>query len=241
MDDCIIQPCRSQNDPLLPPDGILAVNPTDAAVLPKLAQTFALVRSSLFHSSLYSGSNFFLAGPAVGAPMAVMTAEKLIALGARRILLYGWCGSLVQHIPAGALCIPTGAVSEEGTSSHYIAKASFLADRDFVDTLYHYAQTTGLPVHRTVIWTTDAPYRETRKKITAYAAQKVSVVDMESSALYALAAYRKIVCGAVLYVSDELYHHTWEPRFIKKSFRRESCRLLEQLCFWVSKTSGVCR
>ncbi len=239
MDDCIIQPVRSKYDPVLPATGILAVNPTDSAAFPSLAKSFGLKPANLFHSSLFTGPHFFIAGPAVGAPMAVMTAEKLIALGAKRIIVYGWCGSLSAGVPAGTLCVAGGAVSEEGTSGHYIADACYLAENALCTALTQWALTTEISVQQTRVWTTDAPYRETRNKVSAYSLQGVRVVDMECSALYALAAYRKIACAAVLYVSDELFHQTWQPKFPQKQFRKTSRSLLEQLCTYCSKTSGV--
>ena len=52
---------------------------------------------------------YFIAGPAIGAPMAVMTMEKLIALGARRIFLFGWCGSMRDSLGIGDLLLPIRA------------------------------------------------------------------------------------------------------------------------------------
>ncbi|WP_028579700.1 nucleoside phosphorylase [Desulfogranum japonicum] len=241
MNDCLIYPTKSKSDPILPGTGILAVNPTDAATLPSLAKIYNLSKSFLFHSSLFTDEHFFIAGPAVGAPMAVMTAEKLIALGAKRIILYGWCGSLSPRIPAGTLCIPTGAISEEGTSAHYIGDASYLADRNLSATLMDMA-VSSMPifVQHANAWTTDAPYRETKEKVLRYNEQGIGVVDMETSALFALAVYRNIDCAAVLYVSDELFHETWVPKFTHKQFRKTSRSILEQLCSYLSKTSGVC-
>ena len=60
-----------------------------------------------------------LAGPAPGAPYAVMVLEKLIALGVQTVVALGWCGSLKPEVRIGDLIIPESAHSEEGTSGHY--------------------------------------------------------------------------------------------------------------------------
>ena len=41
------------------------------------------------------------AGPYVGAPYGVMILESLIAKGAEKIIVLGWCGSLTQEISIG--------------------------------------------------------------------------------------------------------------------------------------------
>ena len=51
--------------------------------------------------------------------MAVLTLEKLVALGARALIVYGWCGSLNASLRIGDVLLPTWAVSDEGTSAHY--------------------------------------------------------------------------------------------------------------------------
>ena len=116
---CVINPSRTDGEKQLSRTGILACNPTDSHSFKGLAATCQLKSEFLFHSNLYAGDRLFLAGPAVGAPMATLCLEKLIALGARRIILYGWCGSLQKDLHAMDVLVPTTGISEEGTSLHY--------------------------------------------------------------------------------------------------------------------------
>lgn len=230
MSDCIITPMRNRNEPELPPTGILAVNPADSSSFAGLAGgRYGLIRQSLFHAQLYGNNAFFLAGPAVGAPMAAICLEKLIALGARRIIVYGWCGSLHPSLAAGELFVPTGGLSEEGTSGHYQG-----ADGGDDDTLRSrlvgaLIQAGHVP-RQGRIWTTDAVYRETREKVARYGAQGILAVDMEYTALRAVAAFRRVSLAAVMLVSDELFHGEWAPRMQHKQFRAHSRHLLENLC-----------
>ena len=66
------------------------------------------------------GRPFSTLSSPVGAPMAVMLLEQLIALGARRFLYLGFCGALDPTLSIGDLFIPLRAVREEGTSYHYL-------------------------------------------------------------------------------------------------------------------------
>ncbi len=233
MSICLINPGRHSGEPSLPAHGILAVNPSDRSSFGSLAKEFALQRHGLFNAELYCNDRLFLAGPAVGAPMAVLCLEKLIALGARRIVLYGWCGSLVQNLHIGDLFMPTDALSEEGTSAHYQPVPLPIADslhRDLLDRLVglEYAPRQG------VIWTTDAVYRETREKVAIHGAHGILAVDMEYAALRTVAAFRGISLAAVMLVSDELFGPAWRSGYGQPAFRRQSRTLLAQIATLLS-------
>jgi hypothetical protein len=60
------------------------------------------------------------------------------------------------------------------------------------------------PFTKGPIWTTDAIYRETPEKVTAYQQQNILAVEMEVSALLAVASFRSVQMAALLVVSDEL-------------------------------------
>jgi uridine phosphorylase len=233
MSECIINPVRSGNEPELPPTGILAVNPADSSCFAGLADRYGLTRLALFHAQLYGNATFFLAGPAMGAPMAALCLEKLIALGARRIFVYGWCGSLHPSLTIGDLFVPTGGLSEEGTSAHYPVTGNDDDDSLRLRLLDALTRMGHLPAQGR-IWTTDAVYRETREKVERYGAQDIRAVDMEYTALRAVAAFRRVNLAAIMLVSDELFHRHWAPRLHQKQFRAHSRRLLAHLCALLS-------
>ena len=231
MQECIINPERTRNDPQLPPGGILLINPAEAGYAVQSARSRQGERFFLYHSNLFvinqPGSSFFLAGPAVGAPMAVMTLEKLVALGASKVVVLGWCGALSQSLHVGDILLPTWAVSEEGTSSHY----PFHERPHSAENLRKSLKTVLQPefhVQEGPIWTTDAPYRETRAKVTEYGGRGILGVDMEFAALNTVAVFRGIDLAAAMLVSDELYQPEWQPGFLSKSFRKQS-RIFFQL------------
>ena len=84
------------------------------------------------------------------------------------------------------------------------------------------------------MWTTDAPFRETYAKVTKFQSEGVLCVDMETSALFAVSAFRKVDLAVVLVVSDDLYGMKWvhgfkEPVF-KESREKVVRSTLETLC-----------
>jgi hypothetical protein len=66
------------------------------------------------HQALYhpAGYPFSVIASPMGAPMAVMLLEQLIALGARRLLYLGFCGALVPSYRIGDLFLPLHAIRE---------------------------------------------------------------------------------------------------------------------------------
>ncbi len=234
MEQCILNPERSKAEPQLPRTGILAVNPSDTTFLADYAGRNGLTRHFLFNSNLYSSEHLFLAGPAVGAPMAVLCLEKLIALGAEKIILYGWCGSLQEELAAMDILLPTGAVAEEGTSCHYPVADNYTVNPEAPDNLQNRIaeglQENGLSFLQGAVWTTDAPYRETVTRVKTHQAARVYGVDMEYSALCTVAAFRGVELAAVMLVSDELWRTPWKPHYSFKVFKKRSRSLLKVLC-----------
>ena len=61
-------------------------------------------------------------------------------------------------------------------------------------------------------WTTDAIYRETRGKVERRAAEGCVTVEMEAAALFAVAAFRGVRLGQLLYAGDDLSGDAWDAR-----------------------------
>lgn len=160
----------------------------------------------------------------MGAPIAVMLLEQLIALGARRFIYLGFCGALNPAYRIGDCFVPTTSIREEGTSYHYLPADVVPAASGALNALVMgEAAVQGLPVQSGPIWTTDALYRETALKIQRFQAAGVHAVDMEMAALFAVAQYRACEVSAILIVSDECYHPTWQPGFHVPHLR-QGCR-----------------
>lgn len=235
MDDQpLIIPAKGKGDPDLPPCGLLCVNPYEVQIARQLSMEKGGKRYNLFNSEVLVGDRkggfFFVAGPAVGAPMAVMCLEKLIALGAEKIVHMSWCGAINPALAKDDIVIPDLAVSEEGTSQHYNPPDIIQSNPSLRKELLEYFKQRDISLKTGKIWTTDAPYRETRSKIEYYADIGIAGVDMEYAALCAVSAFRHKQLASVMIVSDELYHVRWQPGFNRKAFRKISRQCLELLC-----------
>jgi len=67
------------------------------------------------------------------------------------------------------------------------------------------------------IVSTDAPYRETKSWLTKKQKNKIDLVDMETSAVFALAEFYRVQAAALMIISDELFSIKWRHKFT--SFR----------------------
>ncbi|PKN16288.1 MAG: phosphorylase [Deltaproteobacteria bacterium HGW-Deltaproteobacteria-3] len=222
MSEVVVHPSRGKNEPQLPACGLLLVNPAEARQAAQIASREGWERHFLFHSNLHQriqSPPMFWAGPAVGAPMAVI--------------------SLQPDLGVGELVLPTWGVSEEGTSVHYpVAGRSESSPRLRRD-LKDFFAATGKELNEGPIWTTDALYRETREKVVRYGQQGILAVDMECSALIQVAAFRRVELVAVLLVSDLLWQDPWQPAFQSKDFRRRSQELVADLFRCVGSLAAV--
>ena len=235
----LIKPAKEKGEPLLGPDAIMVAIPSDLQYIVDLSHAERATQGKatpfkLFIINKGKGLPCGLAGPLLGAPQGAIVMEKLIALGAKRIWVVGWCGSLQPNIAIGDLIIPTVALSEEGTSAHYPVNKKKKQTNPFLNKRLEDAlQKSNLPFEKGPVWTTDALYRETAEKVTEYGKRGYLAVEMEMSALINVAIYRSIKLAGLLIVSDELFSLQWHHGFgagkLKKA-SREAGRLLLSLC-----------
>ncbi|MEN8257905.1 MAG: phosphorylase, partial [Thermodesulfobacteriota bacterium] len=161
MEQPIIQATKSPGEPDINGPCLLLVNPFEAHYAATMVKKKHGAIHRLFHCQLMSfnqegAAPSYWAGPTVGAPMAVMTLEKLIALGCQKLLVMAWCGALVPELSVGDIFLPTWGQSEEGVSAHYPLTKQPQASTTLLTKLQnHFPDAQQGP-----IWTTDAPYRE---------------------------------------------------------------------------------
>jgi uridine phosphorylase len=235
LQEGIIRPLKKSSDPTVGPDVLMAIISDDLEYLARLSRARQIPHSGqglfrLYHTGKGEGEGANLCGPFLGAPVAAMGMEKLIALGAERIWILGCCGSLQPDLRIGDLVIPAGAVSEEGTSQHYpVGTAVPVTDEGLNRIMEKALDMRGEGYRKGKLWTTDAPYRETPAKVRAFQAQGVLAVEMEMSALIAVGLYRGIPVSGILVVSDELFDLKWRPGFSSQRFRKQSHRAAEIL------------
>ena len=155
-----------------------------------------------------------IGGFGIGAPVAAVVLEELIAIGAQRVVSMGTAGGLQSDLAAGDVIVCTSAVRDEGVSHHY-APADVIAcpDAPLTDELERAIRARDLPARRGAAWTIDTPYRETAAEARHYQAEGVQCVEMEAAALFTVAAYRNVQLASAFCISDSLADAEWNPMF----------------------------
>ena len=149
----------------------------------------------------------------VGAPACVAGFEEIVAMGARKFVLFGSCGVLDDERVKDNLILPVSAVRDEGTSYHYIAPSPEIeADPHSVRIAETVLASCGYPYIKGKTWTSDAIYRETLPLIQERRQEGCLVVEMECASMLAVAKYRHIPFIQFLYGADNLSSDTWEIR-----------------------------
>ena len=151
--------------------------------------------------------------PGVGAPLACSFLEETIALGGRKFIACGGAGVLASDIPVGGIIIPESAVRDEGTSYHYLPPSREVkGNQHAINVLKTVLADHNIPHHVGKTWTTDVMYRETRKKVNARKAEGCLTVEMETSAFFAVANFRDVIFGQLLYGGDDVGGEHWDGR-----------------------------
>jgi uridine phosphorylase len=161
----------------------------------------------------WEGQRLLVLHPGVGAPLAAGYLEEMIAMGARKFVACGGAGVLDKDIALGHAVILTSAVRDEGTSYHYLPPGREVSsDPAATEALVRACERRQVPFHLGKSWTTDAPYRETPARRERRWAEGCSVVDMEASAFFAVAQFRGVQFGQMVYGGDLVVPEGWDAR-----------------------------
>ena len=158
------------------------------------------------------GEKVSVCSTGVGGPSAVIAMEELHNIGADTFIRVGTCGGIALQVKSDDVVIATGAVRHEGASREY-APIEFPAVSDYQvqEALVQAAKNLGKPWHAGVVQCKDSFYGqhspgrmpvsyELETKWEAWKRLGVLASEMESAALFTVAAARGVRCGSVFHV-----------------------------------------
>lgn len=217
--DAIIRPFMDQTPPDYPENVVMCFfkEVVDKVAAEYPVTTVYQARSEIgtvpFYEMEIEGKRLGFFQALVGAPLAVGFMEKAIAMGAKKFIACGGSGVLNPELTVGHLMIPTAAVRDEGTSYHYLPPAAEITlNPRVVERIEAAVKKEGLEYLLTKTWTTDAFYRETRGKVEQFRKAGCDGVEMEASALAALAEFHGVEFGALFYGGDVVQSEGWDHR-----------------------------
>ena len=139
--------------------------------------------------------------------------EEVLAMGLEKLIMFGTCGVLDRNIEDLAIIIPTSAIRDEGTSYHYMkASDEIKVNENYLNVFTDILDDNHISYVKGKVWTIDAPYRETRTKILKRKEQGCICVDMECSAINAVAKFRGKELFQFFYAADNLDSTKWDKR-----------------------------
>ena len=169
-------------------------------------------RNPVYLLSLDEG-DVLVVHPGVGAPLAAGFMEETVALGVTTVVACGGAGALRKEHDLGRVMVVDSSVRDEGTSFHYAPPSRVItAHPESVRCVSESLEAQGIPHFVGRSWTTDALFRETRSRVQRRVAENCEMVEMEASALFAVAAYRHINFAHILYAGDMVASEEWDSR-----------------------------
>jgi uridine phosphorylase len=168
------------------------------------------------------GERLAIFHPGVGGPLAAGWLEEVIAMGVRKVMVCGGAGTLIPELTVGHVIVPTAAVRDEGTSYHYLPPGREIeVDASVVGSIEDVLRERDVTYVRGKTWTTDAIYRETRARARRRRDEGCIVVEMEAASLLAVARFREVQLGYLLYAGDSLAGGDWDNRRWQEHSGRE--------------------
>ena len=148
----------------------------------------------------------------IGGPSASIAMEELHKLGADTFIRTGTCGGIELDVKSGDIVVATGAIRFEHTSMEY-APIEFPAVADFNITaaLMQASRALGYTTHSGVVQCKDSfygqhspeaspVYYELLNKWESWKRLGVKASEMESAALFVVAAALHVRCGSCFHV-----------------------------------------
>jgi len=160
------------------------------------------------------GEKVSVCSTGIGGPSASIAMEELVAIGADTFIRVGTCGGIDLNVESGDVVVATGAIRYEHTSLEY-APIEFPAVPDFDVTaaLKAAGEDLGYRIHTGVVQCKDSFYGQHRpesspvsydllQKWESWKRLGVKASEMESSALFVVAAALGVRCGSC-------FHAVW--------------------------------
>ena len=176
------------------------------------AEKISQNREFTIYTGTLLGEKVSVCSTGIGGPSAAIAMEELAQIGADTFIRVGTCGGIDIDVQAGDVIVATGAVRQEGTSCEY-APIEYPAVPDFsaVCALHDAALALGAPCKTGVVQAKDSFYGQHSpdrmpvsydllNKWEAWRRLGVLASEMESAALFCVAASLGVRCGAAFSV-----------------------------------------
>ena len=198
--------------------GRYCILPGDPGRVPAIAALFDDAKQIAYNrefnvwTGTLLGEKVSVCSTGIGGPSAVIAMEELHNIGADTFIRVGTCGGIALPVKSDDVVIATGAVRHEGASREY-APIEFPAVADFqvTNALVEATKKLGFPLHTGIVQCKDSfygqhdpaaspVYYELQQKWESWKRLGVKASEMESAALFVVAAALGCRCGSCFHV-----------------------------------------
>lgn len=166
-------------------------------------------REFVTYTGTLEGETVSVTSTGIGGPSAAIAMEELFKAGAHTFIRVGTCGGIDTEVQSGDLVIATGAVRAEGTSREYAPiEYPAVANLDVICALREAARDQAIRFHTGVVQSKDSFYGQHEPQVMpvdymlqqhwgAWKKMGCLASEMESAALFIVAQYLRVRCGAI--------------------------------------------
>src|SRR5699024_745402 len=166
------------------------------------------VRGMLGYTGTYKGERISVQGSGMGVPSISIYVEELInEYDVKNLIRVGTCGGMKEDVHIRDVILAQGATTDSQVNRNVFGGIDYapLANFDLLKNAHDIALEKDLTTHVGNVFTSDVFYRYNGPELTALLAKyNVLGVEMETTALYTLAAKYDRRALAILTVSDHV-------------------------------------
>ncbi|MGZ7443934.1 purine-nucleoside phosphorylase [Paenibacillus sp. TH7-28] len=165
------------------------------------------VRGMLGFTGTYQGKKISVQGTGMGIPSFSIYANELIKeYGVKNLIRVGTCGGMQEHVHVRDVILAQASCTDSSMNRHVFGGFDFspIASFPLLKTAYELGIQKGLKLHVGNIFSSDMFYRDDTTVTKLLMKYGVLGVEMETTALYTLAAKYGVNALTILTVSDHL-------------------------------------
>ncbi|WP_422658388.1 purine-nucleoside phosphorylase [Paenibacillus sp. EC2-1] len=165
------------------------------------------VRGMYGYTGTYKGKRVSVQGSGMGVPSIGIYVNELISeYGVKNLFRVGTCGAMQEHVHVRDVILAQAACTDSGMNRHHFQGYDFspIASFPLLKEAYDRGVEKGLNLHVGNVFTSDVFYREDKSAVQKLMDHGVLGVEMETTALYTIAARKGVRALTILTVSDHL-------------------------------------
>ncbi|HLQ71345.1 MAG TPA: purine-nucleoside phosphorylase [Bacillota bacterium] len=166
------------------------------------------VRGMYGYTGTYKGEKVSVQGTGMGVPsISIYVNELMESYDVQKLIRVGTCGAIQKDIKVRDVILAQGSTTDSQMNRMVFNGIDYapLADFSLLKNAYDIGTEKGLPIKVGNVFTSDTFYRDNAKEVNELlGAYKVLAIEMETTALYTLAAKFNRQALSILTVSDHI-------------------------------------